>query len=165
MEDTKLHPRARQAGHLCRCSQRDQDAAGSTAGLVTMTSIAGIHKLRRVHSGLSPLIFQQMNAWQPEAEDLSQQASDSPVQSCLHLVQAARGLLPRHLALTSQLRHPLCHMEPRGCPPRSTPRVNASEALPHCCLHSDAGNTLPSALLGRGAGPQPPGTGKWQAFA
>lgn len=110
------HPRAKQAGHLC--SQRDQDAAGSTTSLVTVTSITGSHKfkIRWVQRGLSPFVFQQVTAWQPEAEDLSRQATDSPLQCCLHLVQAARGPLLRHLAWGSQLQHPLCHTEPWGCP-------------------------------------------------
>lgn len=171
--DTRLHPRAKQAGHRCGCSQRDRDAAGSTTGLVTLTSVAGIHKLkiRQAQRGLSPFIFMQVTAWQPEAEDLSREAPNSSVQCCLRLVQAARGPLLRCLAwgvtaLASPLPHGAMGLPfPRGCSPRPTSHTNASGALPHCCLRSDAGDALPSASLACGASPQPPGMGKRQAFA
>lgn len=39
-------PQGKQAEHLCRCPQWDQDAAGSTASLVIVISIAGIHKFK-----------------------------------------------------------------------------------------------------------------------
>lgn len=124
-----------------------------------MTSIADIHKfkIRWVQRRLSPFICQQVTARQPHAEDISQQAPDSSIQWCLHLVQAACAPLLKPLSQTSQLQHALCHTAPAGCPSPwaalscSTSHFKALEMLPCCCLHGDAQNTLASVLLGHDA--------------
>lgn len=145
-----------------RCSLRDQDAAGSTTSLVTVTSITGIHKfkIRRGQKGLLPFVFQQLKAQQPEAEDLSW--LPTALYGTAHVSSGQlMGLCP---GAWSGLLHPLHHMEQWGWPSLGAtphyPHPSASEGLPHRCLHSDTGNTLPSALLGCGANPQPPSTGK-----